>query len=59
MCVFITNDGGRNWLARYEFGTNGELLFPDDSVAMTPDAIFLLRNLIAIGMTSPASSNVF
>ena len=26
ICVFITNDGGRQWFCRYEFGANGALV---------------------------------
>ena len=59
MCVFMTNDGGRNWFARYEFGANGELLYSDDSIALASKPTYLLRNLTATGMTSPAGSNLF
>lgn len=59
MCVFMTNDGGRNWFCRYEFGANGELLYTDDTIVTVSDLTYLLRNMIAIGMSSPAGSGLF
>ena len=59
MCVFMTNDGGRNWFARYEFGANGELLSDTDAVLNIDKKVFLLRNMIAIGMIKSAGTSLF
>lgn len=59
MCVFITNDGGRNWFARYEFGAKGELLYSDETKALSADSVFLPRNMVAIGMSASATSGLF
>lgn len=52
MCVFLTNDGGRQWFCRYEFGTNGETLEVDD--VKLADAInnAIPRQLDSTGWTS-------
>lgn len=31
ICVFLTNDGGRQWFCRYEFGTNGRRWGKDEN----------------------------
>lgn len=36
MCVFFTNDGGRNWYCRYEFGAHGHLMDAADAVFAGP-----------------------
>lgn len=59
ICVFITNDGGRNWFCRYEFGANGEMLYTDDARKTTVNSTYLLRNMIAVGMSSSAGSGLF
>lgn len=59
MCIFMTNDGGRNWFARYEFGANGQLIGSDNSILANADNTFLLRNMIAVGMTTPAGGSLF
>ena len=59
ICVFMTNDGGRNWFARYEFGATGSLIFSDDSYAAGADNAYMKRNLIAIGMQNHAGTGLF
>lgn len=59
MCIFLTNDGGRNWFSRYEFGANGQLLGSDDTVLLGASSTFMLRNLIANGMNGDAGSGLF
>lgn len=36
ICVFYTNDGGRNWFARYEFGTAGQIINSSDVQVKAP-----------------------
>jgi len=36
ICVFYTNDGGRNWFCRYEFGAAGQLINSSDAQLMAP-----------------------
>lgn len=59
ICVFMTNDGGRNWFARYEFGANGEMLSSDGTLVKAATPTFMLRNMIAIGMVAPAGASLF
>lgn len=36
ICLFITNDGGRNWFCRYEMGANGRLINTTSTGILTP-----------------------
>lgn len=59
MCVFMSNDGGRNWFCRYEFGANGELIDSDDTQIKPPGPAVLQRNIVAIGMMANAGSGLY
>ena len=45
-CVFITNDGGRQWFCRYEFGIGGYRIDGDDNVIVD-----------AVGSTTACDTN--
>ena len=36
ICVFYTNDGGRNWFCRYEFGAAGQIINSSDTQLSAP-----------------------
>lgn len=54
--VFLTQDGGRNWFCRYEFGAYSDILNSTDEVIFSARKdVYVPRNLIAIGMTNIGS----
>jgi hypothetical protein len=65
ICVFITNDGGRQWFCRYEFGARGYLIDGNDNpitdVFGNPLSIstkaFKNPVIITEGFNSPASGD--
>jgi hypothetical protein len=59
ICVFMSNDGGRNWFCRYEYGSKGDIINSIDANIRAADATFLLRNLISVGMAASAGTSLF
>lgn len=59
MCVFLTNDGGRQWYCRYEFGGKGELIDGNAQRLKLPETVYLKRNLIAVGMSANAGAGLY
>lgn len=59
MCVFMTNDGGRQWFCRWEGGMSGALISPNDTLVQEAKVIKLQRNFTTNQMSAPAGSDVF
>lgn len=59
MCVFASNDGGREWYCIYEFGERGELIDQNKQRVAFPSNTFLNRNLKAVGMSSNAPGGLY
>jgi hypothetical protein len=57
ICVFYTNDGGRNWFCRYEFGAAGQLINSSDAQLKSPVTNHIPHDLF---VDSPsAGANLF
>ncbi len=52
ICLFMTNDGGRNWFCRFEYGANGKLYDASDVLLSGILPITLPRNMIVTGHSS-------
>ncbi|MGV6945052.1 hypothetical protein [Sphingobacterium kyonggiense] len=59
ICVFMTNDGGRQWYCRWESGILGERKYANESLASVGIPLFLNRNLITSQMLAPANIGLF
>lgn len=58
ICAFFTNDGGREWFNKYEYGGKGEMLNSLNVKVYDPQGVFPMRNLTSATLPS-VSSGVF
>ncbi|KKO90562.1 hypothetical protein AAW12_15905 [Sphingobacterium sp. Ag1] len=59
ICLFMTNDGGRQWYCRWEAGITGERKFANGTLASVAIPTFLGRKLVTTQMSAPAASDMF
>lgn len=59
ICVFLTNDGGRNWFARYEYGANAILIDSEDNEILSTGSAMMKRLMKTDSMTASAGASLF
>lgn len=57
ICVYYTNDGGRNWFCRYEFGAAGQIINSSDTQLAVPVTNHISHDLFVD--LSTAGSDLF